>query len=82
MSMMEGSEIAPGIVVDPAIRSGKPTIRGTHVPVDLIIAKLAGGMSGQAVVAEYGITLSDVQAALAYAANVRAGEEVLPGSAE
>ena len=54
------------------------------MPVDLIIAKLAGGMSGQAVAAEYGITLSDVQvqAALAYAANVRAGEEVLPGSAE
>jgi len=66
---MEGSEIAPGIVVDPAIRSGKPTIRGTRVPVDLIIAKLAGGMSGQAVAAEYGITLSDVQAALAYAAS-------------
>ena len=74
---MENYEIATGIVVDPAIRSGKPTIRGTRVPVDLIIAKLAGGMSGQEVAEEYGITLSDVQAALAYAASVLAGEEIM-----
>lgn len=60
MSTMEGSTIAPGIVLAPSIRSGKQAIRGTHVPVDLIIAKLVGNMSGQAVAEEYGITLSDV----------------------
>jgi uncharacterized protein (DUF433 family) len=48
------------------------------VPVDLIIAKLAGGMSGQAVAEGYGITLSDVQAALAYAASVLADDLFIP----
>ncbi len=37
-------EIAPRIVVDEKVRFGKPVIRGTRVSVDLILAKLAGGM--------------------------------------
>ncbi len=69
-------EIAPRIVVDPRIRFGKPIIQGTRVPVELVIAKLAGGMSAQEVATEYGITIEDVQAALSYAATVLASEEV------
>ena len=38
-------EIAPRISVDEKIRFGKPVISGTRVPVDLIIGKLAGGMT-------------------------------------
>jgi uncharacterized protein (DUF433 family) len=66
---LEGSlavEIAPRIVVDPAIRSGKPIIAGTRVPVELIVSKLAGGMSPSEIVAEYDLDLEDVHAALAY----------------
>jgi uncharacterized protein (DUF433 family) len=74
---MEAYEIAPGIVVDPAIRFGKPTIRGTRVPVDLIIAKLSGGMSNQEVAEEYDLTINDVLAALAYAARVLANEDMM-----
>jgi len=37
-------EIAPRIAVDEKVRFGKPVISGTRVPVDLILAKLAGGM--------------------------------------
>lgn len=74
---MESYEIAPGIVVDPAIRFGKPTIRGTRVPVDLIIAKLSGGMSNQEVAEEYDLTINDVLAALAYAARVLANEDMM-----
>ena len=40
-------EIAPGIIVDREVRFGKPVIKGTRVPVDLVIGKLAGGMCGQ-----------------------------------
>jgi uncharacterized protein (DUF433 family) len=69
-------EIAPRIVVDPAIRFGKPVIRGTRVPVDLLVAKLAGGMTAEEVAEEYGVTLEDVQAALSYAARVLAEEEI------
>jgi len=51
-------------------------IEGTRVPVELIVGKMAGGMSAADVAAEYGITVADVQAALAYAAQVLAGEEL------
>jgi uncharacterized protein (DUF433 family) len=74
---MEGQEIAPGIVVDPAIRFGKPTIRGTRVPVELVLAKLSGGMTTHEVAEEYSITVADVLGVLAYAASVLAGEEIL-----
>jgi uncharacterized protein (DUF433 family) len=70
------TEIAPRIVVDPAIRFGKPVIQGTRVPVELVIAKLAGGMTSEDIGEEYEITPEDIQAALSYAAKVLAEEEV------
>jgi len=70
------TEIAPRIVVDPGLRFGKPVIQGTRVPVHLIISKLAGGMKPEEIAEEYEITLKDIQAALGYAANVLANEEV------
>jgi len=69
-------EIAPRIVVDPAVRFGKPVIKGTRVPVDLIVAKLAGGMGVEEVAEEYDITAEDIYAALAYAAKLIASEEI------
>lgn len=69
-------EIAPRIVVDPTVRFGKPVIEGTRVPVDLVIAKLAGGMTAEAVATEYGLQREDVLAALAYAARTVASEEI------
>ena len=70
-------EIAPRIVVDPAVRFGRPVIIGTRVPVATIVAKLAGGMSVAEVIAEYDVTVEDVQAALHYAAQLVAGEEIM-----
>ena len=70
-------EIAPRIVVDPAVRFGKPIIRGTRVPVAMVIAKLAGGMTTAEIVQEYALTTEDVQAALHYAALMIAGEDFL-----
>ena len=69
-------EIAPRIVVDPAVRFGKPVIQGTRVPVGLVVAKLAGGMTTDEVAREYEITLEDVRAALSYAAELVAEEEI------
>ncbi|MBI5292985.1 MAG: DUF433 domain-containing protein [Chloroflexi bacterium] len=62
-------EIAPNIIVDTQIRFGKPAIKGTRVPVHVLVAKVAGGMTPEQVADEYGVTLEDVRAALAYAAN-------------
>ncbi len=69
-------EIANRIIVDEKIRFGKPVIKGTRVPVDLVIGKLAGGLSYEEVIAEYEITKEDILAALDYAAKHLSGEEV------
>ncbi len=69
-------EIAPRVVVDERVRFGRPVIHGTRVPVDLVVAKLAGGMTVEAVMAEYELAREDVLAALSYAAHVLADEQV------
>ena len=69
-------EISPRIMVDPKIRFGKPVIQGTRVPVELIVAKLAGGMDAEDVMEEYDLTKDDIRAALSYAAKILIAEEV------
>jgi uncharacterized protein (DUF433 family) len=69
-------EIAPRISVDEQVRFGKPVITGTRVPVDLILGKLAGGMTYEDVMAEYEITRKDILAVLDYAAKTLASEEI------
>ena len=53
-------------VIDPRIQHGKPVIRGTRVPVAPIVGGLAGGMTVDEVVHEYGITVDDVRAVMSY----------------
>lgn len=72
-------EIAPRIVVDPAVRFGKPVIRGTRVPVTTVVGTPAGGLSAEEVAAAYGLTLDEVQAALSYAAKLVAEAPPLVG---
>ena len=62
------TEIAPRITVDEKVRFGKPVIAGTRVPVDLVVGKLAGGMTVGQVMEEYQLLREDVLAALSYAA--------------
>ena len=69
-------ELAPRITVDEQVHFGKPVIKGTRVPVELILGKLAGGMSIEEVMREYGLEREDVLAALAYAAQLVAQEQV------
>ena len=64
------------IVIDPAVMGGKPVIKWTRVPVQVIVGALAGGMNVQEVSDEYRVTVEDVQAALAYAAETLAEEKV------
>jgi uncharacterized protein (DUF433 family) len=69
-------EIAPRIVVDEKIRTGRPVVKGTRVPIDLILGKLAGGMTYDQVTEEYDLTREDILAVLDYAAKHLSGEEV------
>ncbi len=69
-------ELAPRIVVDPDIRFGKPIIKGTRVPVNLVVAKVAGGMSFTALGEEFDLSRDDIRAALTYAARLIEDEEI------
>ena len=56
------------IVKDPNILTGKPVIKGTRVPVDLILKKLAQNISIDEILKDFPrITRKDVQAAILYA---------------
>jgi uncharacterized protein (DUF433 family) len=66
------------ISIDPAIRHGKPVIRGTRVPVHRIIGSLAAGWASDEVCKEYDITDTDLRAALAYAEELIEAEETHP----
>lgn len=67
------------ITMDPRIMAGKPVIRGTRIPVELIVRMLAQGISQSDILKEYPrLQSGDISAALAYAARVLAHEEVFP----
>ena len=65
---MQVVELSPGVVSDPGILGGKPVIKGTRVPVSLVLGKLAGGISMDKVRDEYYLTDEDIRAAFGYAA--------------
>ena len=57
------------IAIDPAIRFGKPCVRGTRISVGDVLGYLAGGMSDAQILADFPqLTSDDVRACLAYAA--------------
>ncbi|KPQ42410.1 MAG: hypothetical protein MPEBLZ_03039 [Candidatus Methanoperedens nitroreducens] len=55
------------VIIDSEIRHGKPIIKGTRVPVEVILGSLAGGMEIRKIIEDYEITKEDVQAAAEYA---------------
>jgi len=70
------------ISIDPKVMTGKPVIRGTRVPVELIVRMLAQGFPEADILREYPrLQPEDIRAALAYAAHVLAQEDVFPLSA-
>jgi len=57
------------ITVDPAIRSGKPSIKGTRITVYDVLEYLAGGMTEDQVLEDFpDLTRDDIRAILAFAA--------------
>jgi uncharacterized protein (DUF433 family) len=69
-------ELASGITVDSSVRFGKPVIRGTRVPVDTVVARVATGLALKNIAEEYGITEKDIYNALQYAALRLAEEQI------
>jgi uncharacterized protein (DUF433 family) len=58
------------ISVDPTVCHGKACIKGSRVLVSVVLDNLAAGETPEQVAADYRLTLQDVQAAIAYAAEL------------
>ncbi len=67
------------VTVDPEIHHGEACIKGTRVPVSMIVGSVADGMSFDEIVDAYPqLKKESVQAALAYAADIVRQEVFLP----
>lgn len=67
------------ISTDPEIHHGEPCIKGTRVPVSMIVGSIADGMSFDEIIDAYPqLKKESVQAALAYAADIVRQEVFLP----
>lgn len=66
------------ISIDPAVQHGKPVIQGTRVPVARILGSLAGGMTNEQIIDEYGVTTDDIAAALEFATDLLDEEQFHP----
>jgi uncharacterized protein (DUF433 family) len=57
------------ISVDPAVRSGKPCIKGTRITVYDVLEYLAGGMTEDQILSDFpDLTREDIRASLAFSA--------------
>ncbi len=72
------TELVELVSTDPAVMHGQAVIRGTRIPVAVVLDCLAAGMAGTEIRRQYP-TLPDgaIRAALAYAAAL-ARDELLP----
>ena len=59
------------ISIDPAVCHGQACIKGTRLPVAVVLDNLAAGLSAEEIVASYPpLRVDDVRAATAYAAEL------------
>jgi uncharacterized protein (DUF433 family) len=66
------------IVVDPQILGGKPVVKGTRVPVELVLKRLAQDLTVDGLLESYPrLTREDIRACIEYA---RAGGPKAPAS--
>lgn len=67
--------LADYIECNPQVMLGKPVVRGTRIPVELILRKLSEGASEVSLIESYpALTRAHIQAALMYAADALALE--------
>jgi uncharacterized protein (DUF433 family) len=70
--------ITDRIEINPKVMMGKPVIRGTRLPIELILRKLSEGAREVDLLEAYPrLTRKDIQAAIRYAADTLAHEETM-----
>jgi len=68
---MTHEELLGRVSVDPNVCGGKPCIKGTRIYIAIILDTLAEGLTPEQVIDHYPqLTIEDIHAALAYAANL------------
>lgn len=68
---MTYEELLSRVSVDPKVCGGKPCIRGTRIYIAIILDGLAEGLTPEQIIDHYPqLTLDDIRAALAYAAEL------------
>jgi uncharacterized protein (DUF433 family) len=71
-------EFLERIEVNPAVMLGKPVIKGTRIPVELLLRKLSEGATEADLLDAYPrLTKIDIQAALGYAASSISHETII-----
>jgi uncharacterized protein (DUF433 family) len=75
---MRTNTLTDAITIDTEIQHGKPVLKGTRIPVAIIIGSLAGGMSYEEVIQEYAVTQQQILASLAYFAELLSYETIYP----
>jgi uncharacterized protein (DUF433 family) len=69
------------IIVDPDILVGKPVVRGTRIPVELVLKRLAQDLTITGLLESYPrLTEDDVRACLEYAQALVEGEAIYPAT--
>jgi uncharacterized protein (DUF433 family) len=67
------------IEMNPKVMLGKPVIRGTRIPVELLLRKLGEGATQEDLLDAYPrLSREDFQAVMAFAAETLAHEETIP----
>lgn len=70
--------ITDRIELNPRVMLGKPVVRGTRIPVELLLRKLSeGAMEDDLLNAYPRLTREDIRAAVGYAADTLAHEETI-----
>ena len=64
---MHDNTLNDRIAINPRVCHGQPVIRGTRVPVTIVVGGVAAGMSFAEIEHEYQVTADDIRAALAFA---------------
>ena len=76
--MKQPMELMDRISVNPKVMMGKPVIKGTRIPVEMILRKLSEGATEEDLLDAYPhLSHQDIQAVLGYAAKALAYEETV-----
>ncbi len=70
--------LAERITADPEVMHGRACIKGTRIPVSVILGNLADGVTEEEIIKSYpSITPDDIRAAISYASQILKEREVV-----